>query len=137
MKTLKTILTLACMAALLTSCNKEKNETPSNISVTLASTDITITNAQPVNVNYTAKDYDGEVTATLGLTAGGVELSNKFYKESGEGVLTFSQKEAAKSASQTYIKFTDGKSSTTIDIHIVTKTDLWDITPADPETGNE
>ena len=77
MKTLKTILIIASLAVLLTGCDKMKNDTPSNISVTLATTEITITDGVPVNVNYTAKDYDGEVTAELGLAAADPEEGNE------------------------------------------------------------
>lgn len=136
MKTLKTNLFIACLTALLVSCGqKTESEKKSNISVTLSSTEITITNAQPVDVRYTVKGYDGEVTAKLGLAAGGVEMSNNFNSQSGEGVLTFSQKKSAKSASETNVTFTDGKSSQIVDIYISTK-DTWEVIPADPETGD-
>ena len=66
-KTLKAILSIACMTILFAGCGqKEGNEKKSDISVTLSSTEITITNAQPVDVSYTVKGYDGEVTAKLG-----------------------------------------------------------------------
>lgn len=137
MKILKAILTAVCLTTLLVSCGqKEENEKKSSISVTLSSTEITINNAQPVDVSYTVKGYDGEVTAKLGLAGGGVEMSNKFNSQSGEGVLTFSQPEAARSASQTNVTFTDGKSSQVVDIYISTK-DTWEIVPADPEYGTE
>ena len=64
-KTLKAILSIACMTILFAGCGqKEGNEKKSDISVTMSSTEIT--NAQPVDVSYTVKGYDGEVTAKLG-----------------------------------------------------------------------
>ena len=137
MKTLKVILSIACLAALLVSCGQKEENEKKSITVTLSSTEITINNAEPVDVSYTVKDYDGEVTAKLGLAGGGVEMSNRFNSQSGEGVLTFSQPEAARSASQTNVTFTDGKSSQVVDIYISTKFDKWEIVPADPEYGTE
>ena len=128
MKALRTIFALICVAVLASSCGSKEPVKYKELIISFNTTEITLIGTKPVEVTYSARDYNGPVTVENGfyslLGPVNFKIDNKFDSNSGQGVLSFTQTEIQKATHIGSLIFTDGVNSVKKgDIYVYTKTE--------------
>lgn len=124
MKALRTIFVLICVAVLASSCGSKESVKYKELIISFNTTEITLIGTKPVEVTYSARDYNGPVTVENGFYPVNFKIDNKFDSNSGQGVLTFTQTEIQRATHIGSLIFKDGVNSVKKgDIYVYTKTE--------------